>query len=202
MTDDQIKSMLADVAFAEELLDNMPSATMRDCMCHIKALACYVEELQAKIALLSTPEDTSVLGGRTEFEPKERAERRLDPIGDDGDCSAGVPTEMSDIVNRLRGYAACHDGDVDEAANEIERLRAEVGCFEGMKTGFSIRVSDFETEIYRLRSHVSSLAAELKRHRQGWINAMEVGLISGEYTKDAKAMLSSSTIALAKVGQL
>ncbi len=32
-------------------------------------------------------------------------------------------SDKPDIVTRLRNYDACHDGDVDEAADEIERLR-------------------------------------------------------------------------------
>jgi hypothetical protein len=41
--------------------------------------------------------------------------------------AAGVPepSEGRDIVERLRDYDACHDGDVDEAADEIVRLRKE-----------------------------------------------------------------------------
>lgn len=31
-----------------------------------------------------------------------------------------------DIVTRLRNYDTCHDGDVDAAADEIERLQTEV----------------------------------------------------------------------------
>jgi hypothetical protein len=34
-------------------------------------------------------------------------------------------TEEPDIVERLRNYNTCSDTDVDEAADEIERLRKE-----------------------------------------------------------------------------
>ena len=34
-------------------------------------------------------------------------------------------TEKPDIVERLRNYNTCSDTDVDEAADEIERLRKE-----------------------------------------------------------------------------
>jgi len=34
-------------------------------------------------------------------------------------------TEEPDIVERLRNYNTCSDTDVDEAADEIERLREE-----------------------------------------------------------------------------
>jgi len=145
MTDDQIKSMLADVAIYERSPWQSHSPLGSDLCCHVKELACYVEELQAQITLLSTPEDTSVLGGLTEFRPKERAARLPDR-----------PIDISDIVNRLRDYDACRDSDVDEAANEIERLR----------------------------NHVSSLAAELKRQRQGWITAFND--YSGGSTHSAK----------------
>ena len=32
--------------------------------------------------------------------------------------------DLPDIVARLRNYATCNDNDIDEAADEIERLRA------------------------------------------------------------------------------
>lgn len=35
-------------------------------------------------------------------------------------------TEEPDIVERLRNYNTCSDTDVDEAADEIERLRKEL----------------------------------------------------------------------------
>ncbi len=33
---------------------------------------------------------------------------------------------MDDIIDRLMNYDTCHDGDIDEAADEIRNLRLEV----------------------------------------------------------------------------
>ena len=52
----------------------------------------------------------------------------------------------------------------------------------------------------RRKEVIKALVAELRHQRQGWRNAIEVGLITGEYMRDAKNMIESISVALAKAG--
>ena len=42
------------------------------------------------------------------------------------------------------------------------------------------------------------LAKEIRHQRRGWLNAIEVGLISGEYEKDARHLITCATVSLAE----
>jgi len=58
-----------------------------------------------------------------------------------------------DIVYRLRTWNKNMNDGIErmqllkDAADEIERLREEIDCFEGMKEGVAIRIADLEKRL-------------------------------------------------------
>lgn len=80
----------------------------------------------------------------------------------------------SDIVARLRNYDQCHDGDVDEAADMIERLQRDLAeIYETHKRIVNGECASDEKHC----TCVPALHAEIKRlraERDALIEAMEV----------------------------
>jgi predicted RNase H-like nuclease (RuvC/YqgF family) len=60
-------------------------------------------------------------------------------------------SDERDIVERLRDYDTCHDGVVDEAANEIERLRAELRRMDA-------RMDDYREDARKWRNSQDNLS--------------------------------------------
>lgn len=75
-----------------------------------------------------------------------------------------------DIVRKLMNYYCCHDGDIDEAANEIERLRSErkdvlyqLEFLQAELAALAMDMNDLRDERDQLRDEVERLKAELSK---------------------------------------
>lgn len=60
--------------------------------------------------------------------------------------------KWDDVVRWLKGAREA----LPILIEEVEQLTADIECYEGMKSGISVRISDLEAEVERLRGLLAS----------------------------------------------